>query len=117
MRTRIMNEDDPAKSQEYGRDVGKQSGTQFDQRKWDNVKERIVYTCNFHKFTQNIILKAELLKHGTLKFAEASKSDGTWGIEMSLDNPQIGKSKWRGKNLLGEIITAVRDEIVSRNLY
>jgi len=38
--------------------------------------------------------------------------DTIWGIGMGLDNPLINDpTKWRGLNLLGQVLTFVRDTL------
>ena len=40
---------------------------------------------------------------------EASPTDKIWGTGLSQDGPKAGdRSKWRGINWLGEILTEVR---------
>ena len=46
------------------------------------------------------------------KLVEASPYDKVWGIAMSVDDPDIlDETKWRGENLLGMILTQVREVI------
>lgn len=45
---------------------------------------------------------------------EASPFDRKWGIGMAASNPAASdRSKWRGKNLLGQILTEVREELLA----
>ena len=44
---------------------------------------------------------------------EASPTDRIWGIGLAQDDPRASdRSKWRGTNWLGEILTEVREEIL-----
>lgn len=44
---------------------------------------------------------------------EASPRDNIWGIGLTEDDPRARDSnQWLGKNLLGYILTEVRDELV-----
>lgn len=44
---------------------------------------------------------------------EASPSDKIWGIGLSQNDPRASdRSKWRGTNWLGEILTEVREELL-----
>ena len=44
--------------------------------------------------------------------AEASPLDLVWGIGLRADDPRAKDTRqWRGKNLLGEVLSAVREEI------
>ena len=50
---------------------------------------------------------------GDTTIGEASPSDSTWGIGLSLKDPTAkDPTKWTGKNLLGKILMSVRN---SRN--
>lgn len=45
---------------------------------------------------------------------EASPYDRIWGIGLSENDPKAwNKLTWRGKNLLGEILTTVRERLRS----
>jgi hypothetical protein len=57
-------------------------------------------------------LKKFLLQTGTTSLVEASANDGIWGIGLSIKNPAITDERnWKGLNLLGKILTSVRDEL------
>lgn len=44
---------------------------------------------------------------------EASPRDRLWGIGMGAKNPlALDRKNWRGKNLLGKVITEVREKIM-----
>lgn len=43
----------------------------------------------------------------------ASLLDSIWGIELSAEDKRAwNKDTWRGQNLLGEILTKVRDKLM-----
>ena len=47
------------------------------------------------------------------EIAEASPYDRNWGIGISLSNPKAQyKENWRGKNWCGEVLEAVRKNII-----
>ena len=49
-------------------------------------------------------------------FVEASPRDRIWGIGMSLNNPLVDDpANWRGRNLLGKVITEVRDRLAENS--
>ena len=51
---------------------------------------------------------------GTI-LVEASPWDKIWGIGLAKDNPKaLDKRNWRGKNLLGYILTDVREELLKK---
>ena len=42
--------------------------------------------------------------------------DRIWGIGLAEDDPKAwNKKSWRGKNLLGEVLTRVRDKLMGSN--
>lgn len=82
----------------------------FDQAKWNAAKKEIVTQGNVHKFTQHPELKKFLLGTGNDVLVEASPLDRIWGIGMSETNANASNpEKWRGENLLGYALMAVRD--------
>eukprot|EP00567_Pseudictyota_dubia_P012365 CAMPEP_0197443822 /NCGR_PEP_ID=MMETSP1175-20131217/9462_1 /TAXON_ID=1003142 /ORGANISM="Triceratium dubium, Strain CCMP147" /LENGTH=242 /DNA_ID=CAMNT_0042974505 /DNA_START=72 /DNA_END=804 /DNA_ORIENTATION=- len=102
----IMEAESPRKMKALG-----QSVRGFDEKTWKRHREDIVYRNNVAKFTQNEGLREALLATtGTL--VEASPSDKIWGIGLNEDVARrTHPSQWKGLNLLGKILTRVRDEI------
>lgn len=48
---------------------------------------------------------------------EASPRDRKWGIGMGASNPKAkDPSQWRGKNLLGNILTEIREDLLAKQL-
>ena len=67
----------------------------------------------YFQFTQNEELKGELISTYPKILVEASPLDTVWGIGLGAkDKRAHNRARWRGKNLLGYIITEVRDEIM-----
>lgn len=67
--------------------------------------------CNY-QFKQNPELLVALLATKGTTLVEASPRDTIWGIGLSETNPKAQKREtWRGENLLGQILTEVRDEM------
>ena len=84
----------------------------FDSAAWDREKQNSVLSGNYAKFTQNPAMKHNLLSTGNKRLAEASPLDPVWGIGLRADDPRAkGPRQWRGKILLGEALSAVREEI------
>jgi ribA/ribD-fused uncharacterized protein len=105
----ILGTTDPATQKRLGRRV-----TPFDDAVWKRERERIVYEGNHAKFTQNpALLEALLATRGTT-LVEASPLDRVWGVGMAASNPAIhDPSKWRGLNLLGKVLTRLRDDLIA----
>ncbi|RAJ06498.1 hypothetical protein LX64_01625 [Chitinophaga skermanii] len=106
MLAEILAADKPAVAKALGRKV-----KNFDPAKWTAHAYAIVKKGTYHKFQQNEAMKACLLKTGDKILVEASPFDDIWGIGMGKDNPKaLHVDTWRGQNLLGFILTEVRDE-------
>lgn len=104
---KIMNATHPADHKKLGREV-----KNFDLGKWNAVAKDIVYKGNFAKFMQNEDLKVALLATTGTTLVEASPYDRIWGIGMDNNNPDVNdRTKWRGTNWLGEVLTKVRNDI------
>lgn len=106
---KIMKTDNPKIQQDLGRIVNN-----FDSNIWDAKKYEIVKSGNILKFTQNEYLKKQLLSYPKkCSFVEASPFDRVWGIGLSQDDFDADyEEHWLGQNLLGEVITEVRDGIL-----
>ena len=66
------------------------------------------------KFTQNRRLMDYLLQTGTTELVEAAPYDSFWGVGLPMNSPDIlDKSKWKGKNMLGTLLTKLRDSLKS----
>ena len=103
----IMSSPDPSTHKRIGRGV-----RNFDSAVWDREKQNAVLCGNYAKFTQNPAMKHHLLSTGNKRLAEASPLDPVWGIGLRADDPRAkGPRQWRGKILLGEALSAVREEI------
>lgn len=70
---------------------------------WEEVKESVMYLICFQKFKQNRELRERLLKTGNAELIEGNSwGDQIWGVCNGV-----------GKNLLGNILMKVRDEMKS----
>ena len=79
---------------------------------WDAHKTEIVTRGNYAKFSQNAGLRKKLLATGDMVLAEANAKDIFWGIGLSEDDPDVqNPEKWKGKNLLGEVLMDVRAKL------
>lgn len=103
----IMQEKNPANHQKLGRQI-----KNFNQEAWDRFKYNIVLDGNRARFSQSQKCRELLLATGDKLLVEASPYDKVWGIAMSVDDPDIlDEAKWRGENLLGKVLTQVREEL------
>jgi ribA/ribD-fused uncharacterized protein len=104
---KIMATTNPKSHQQFGRQV-----KNFDQDVWDAHKESIVYKGNLARFNQSAECRELLLSTGNKTLVEASPFDRVWGVGLGKDDPRINsEANWRGQNLLGKILTRVRDEL------
>lgn len=88
----------------------------FDNDVWESKRESIVYDGNFHKFSQNPKLKKLLLDTAPSIMVEASPFDKIWGIGLEEFHPDaMVESKWKGLNLLGYILTDLRNDFINLN--
>lgn len=84
----------------------------FDPAVWDAAGHPAVVTANVAKFGQNPELGAFLVGTGDAVLVEASPVDPVWGIGLAADAPDAAvPSRWRGRNLLGFALMAVRDRL------
>lgn len=103
----ILAADDPGKQKALGRRV-----RNFDSATWDAHREDIVLRANRAKFGQNKGLRRKLFQTGYKLLVEASPLDTIWGIGLDEANARITPpEQWPGQNLLGKIVTQVREEL------
>ena len=107
---KIMSTNNVRTIKELGRQV-----KDFDLETWEYFRSKIVYEGNKAKFSQNEDLKNILLNTKDTTLVEAAYNDNIWGIGLSKDDVKSKKrSTWKGKNLLGEILTIIREEIIEK---
>ena len=105
-RDAILRASTPGEVKALGRTV-----TGFDDAKWNAVRFAIVVRGNAAKFLQNPALLAYLLGTGQRVLVEASPVDRIWGIGLAGDHADAAQpARWRGLNLLGFALMAVRAE-------
>jgi len=102
---KILATTDPARAKQWGRRV-----RGFDEDKWREHRVEIVQRGNLHKFNAPG-LRAKLLATAPAILVEASPYDTIWGIGVSVsDSRRFNPRTWRGRNLLGFILTDIRSE-------
>lgn len=103
----ILNASSPAAAKSLGRQV---SG--FNHKIWHEQCFSIVIAGNLAKFSQNPQLADFLLATKKRVIVEASPLDKIWGIGLAEDDANIDNPlTWRGKNLLGFALMAVREQL------
>lgn len=103
----IMRAKTPKEQKRLGRSVHG-----FDQSVWEQHRERIVYDILFAKFSQNSEIKKLLMETGDTMLVESSPYDRIWGVGLAEDDPRIhDESEWLGLNLLGKLLTRVRETL------
>ncbi|EAD7948494.1 NADAR family protein [Listeria monocytogenes] len=107
MREKILAAKHPKQAKDFGRLI---SGFQEDI--WRKNRFNIVMRANQAKFSQNEELKKFLMQTKNRILVEASPVDKIWGIGMATDNKKVENPLyWKGLNLLGFALMAVRDEL------
>jgi len=102
--TKILAERDFSKIKKLGRMV-----KPFDGKLWDSCKEDVMFKGLKAKFEQNEDLKSLLLATGEDILAECAQKDLIWGIGLRMNSKdRFDPLKWKGKNLLGKTLMAVR---------
>lgn len=107
----ILDSNNPNECRLLGRKV-----KNYNDSKWDELRYNIMYSCNKAKYDQNENLKIKLLNpdYYGKTFVEASPIDGIWGIRMSENDPGVEDcTNWKGRNLLGNILTDIRNLYIS----
>ncbi|XP_013396665.1 uncharacterized protein LOC106163575 [Lingula anatina] len=107
---KILDTVDPAKQKALGRKVHNFNDKVWKANCWDIVK-----TGNLAKFSNPKLREVLLATRGTI-LVEASPVDTIWGIGLAADSERANnRSTWRGKNLLGYILTEVRAELLKED--
>lgn len=77
---------------------------------WNSKRKSVVSVASREKYNQNPDLKEILMNTNETIMVEASPYDKIWGIGLSeADAKKITPEKWPGLNLLGEILTDLKD--------
>jgi len=97
----------PKEAKKMGRKVPLLGGIS----RWESKKVKVMEELVRRKFTQNPDLREKLLKTGDALLIEGNRwGDEFWGVNLKKPDPN---SPWeyRGKNVLGQILMKVRDEL------
>ena len=73
-------------------------------------------SASFLQFTQNEFMKQELFKTAGTMLVNADPVDTLLGIgiDMKLRRDACEQDRWRGRNILGHVLTDIRDELLSK---
>ena len=104
---KIMKETNPRNQKGLGRQVKNFSDEVWDQYKYNIVKEGCNRKFNIDEYKE-LLLSFDI----STEFVEASPYDKIWGIGLiASDKRAQNKDEWQGENLLGKIITEIRQTI------
>lgn len=83
----------------------------FSDEVWERERENAMYIAIKAKLAVDEVFRDTLLseEYKAKIFVEASPTDKVWGIRRSISDAYQGK-EWRGLNLLGKLLTELRDE-------
>lgn len=108
----ILESQDPREVKFLGRKI-----RNFDEKKWEQDRERAMYMACLSKFIQNPEFAKALDETGDKIIVEASPLDKIWGIGLAPDDTKaLDKSNWQGLNLLGEVLMKVRTTLRNRSI-
>lgn len=109
----ILRTEDPKEAKDFGRAV-----KNFNQWAWDKACFDMMLKALKIRFEQDEKFAKRVMseEYKGKEFVEASPFDRIWGIGMDENNPNIeDKSKWLGKNLLGQCLNTLREQMKSNN--
>ncbi|MGN0609820.1 MAG: NADAR family protein [Oscillospiraceae bacterium] len=105
--SQIMETSNVGKIKSLGRSV-----RNYNESRWNGMRQIIVYKGLLEKFRQNEELSAKLLSTDNNILAECAVQDIIWGIGKSMTDPcRYNVEEWAGENLLGYSLMMVRDEL------
>lgn len=97
--------------QQKMKSYGRKGIPKFDEKVWEKHRKEYIKANNLAKFRQNEGLRKQLFDTKDTLLVEASPYDRIWGIGFSAKDAMANKNRW-GKNLLGKILTEVREELM-----
>ena len=103
----ILAEPRPGKAKHLARNI-----KNFDRDAWQIVAPQIMESVLMKKFQQNLEARRKLLDTGDAIIVEASEFDPFWGSGLNImDDSHSDVTKWRGANVLGQILMKVRERL------
>lgn len=105
----ILLENHPSEQKKLGRQV-----KNFNKLVWDENARQIVYEGCYYKFTQNREAYDYLIETDGYYLVEASPTDTVWGVGLGgYDSTIRYPSNWRGTNWLGQVLTCLREDLLT----
>nr|CAD2189624.1 unnamed protein product [Meloidogyne enterolobii] len=86
----------------------------FNHHIWRKLCIIVMVIGNLAKYRQNGNLRKLLFKTGDSLLVEASPFDTYWGVGVGLGGV-YNRRNWRGLNVLGRILTRIRDNLKSQS--
>uniref|UniRef100_A0A914M7B5 NADAR domain-containing protein n=1 Tax=Meloidogyne incognita TaxID=6306 RepID=A0A914M7B5_MELIC len=84
----------------------------YNQIEWNSVRNKVMYTGLWAKFTQNTQLFNQLRATGDGLIAQASASELYWSNGVCPKSARLkDPSQWEGENYLGKLLMELRSEI------
>ncbi|PIO68275.1 hypothetical protein TELCIR_09943 [Teladorsagia circumcincta] len=81
-----------------------------DENQWMKFSWKVRMKAAMAKFKQNRRMRYQLFRTIGSTLVEADVDDTYWGVGLSSDDPNIADpSKWRGANVMGEVLMQIRD--------
>ena len=106
----IMNSTDPKEMKRLGENV-----RNYVHRTWMENCHDIAMKCNRVKFETHEHAKKQLLQTGNKVLGEGTMSK-KWGIGIHISDPRsVLMDEWSGENLMGSILSQIRDEMRKGN--
>uniref|UniRef100_A0A915DNA6 NADAR domain-containing protein n=1 Tax=Ditylenchus dipsaci TaxID=166011 RepID=A0A915DNA6_9BILA len=106
----IMSTTDPKLMKRIGGAV-----LNFDQDQWFSVSIQVMVIACQRKYEQNPDLRRQLFSTADTLLVEASPSDDRWGIGLPMDSMLVrDKRSWPGHNIMGRLLTMLRDRLLQR---
>lgn len=104
----IMKASNPKEQKALGKKV-----RGFVEEMWQQEVRPILFRGNRAKFSQNERLMELLLETEGTTLVEASPYDQIYGIGLAENDPRAkSRATWRGQNVLGDVLTKLRDEFL-----
>ncbi len=84
----------------------------FKKDEWNTMALGLLQRGIVQKFDQNAEMKKVLLETGDTEIVECNAKDSLFGIGLGMSNPEKSdRSKWKGKNLMGQLLKNARDQL------